>query len=393
MDKNKGYMIKKYIKKLVKSVPHSIYRTFNTIEICKDNLLANYNHFKKQNKDFNVIPVLKANAYGHGLEKIGKILNDTDCPLIAVDGYFEAVKLLEVSRHRILVMGCIDESNFKLLNYRKVSFVIQSAEQLVHLGRLNKFINIHLELNTGMNRLGIEPEELSDYLKTLKRFPKINLEGVMTHLADADNHINSFTKDQVILFDRLVQTIINQGFDPRYIHIAQTAGSTKTISKFANSIRVGIGLYGINPLTTSDKFHKELEGLKPVLELKSEIIKVINIKAGDKVSYNGTFKAEKDMTIGVLPIGYYEGVPRELSNCGIVTSSDSDKQLPIIGRICMNHTMIGLDSSDLKVGDKVTIISNQKDQPNSVINICKQHKLFSYSLLTGISSSVRRNII
>ena len=130
--------------------------------------------------------------------------------------------------------------------------------------------------------------------------------------------------------------------------------------------------------------------MQPVLELKSTIIKTINLEPGDKVSYNGIFTADKTIKIGVLPLGYYEGIPRELSNVGCVTAGD--KVLPIVGRVCMNHTMINLMDSKLRVGDEVTVFSADPAEPNSIALLSVEHDLFSYSLLTGLSSSIRRVI-
>jgi len=384
-------MIKKLTKKIISKFSQNKFKSMNHIEISRSNLIDNFNLIQSKNPGKQIIPVLKSNAYGHGLTEIGRLLNLVKCDLIAVDGYFEALNLANVSNHRILVMGYIDKSNFKILKFRRFSFVVQTTEDIINLGRLNKRMNIHLELNTGMNRLGLDPKDLELYLTTLKRFPKINLEGVMTHLADADNINNAFTRQQTNLFDKLIQKIINQGFSPRYFHIAQTAGSIKVSSQYANAIRIGIGLYGINPLSPSDKYFKDYDELKPVLQLKSKIIKVMDLAEGDKVSYNGTFVSKGPIRIGVLPLGYYEGVPRELSNCGSV--SYKNKIMPIIGRVCMNHTIIDITGTDLKVGDEVIIINDDKDKPNSIANICKNHKIFSYSLMAKLSSNIRRNII
>jgi alanine racemase len=319
------------------------------------------------------------------------ILNKADCPLVAVDGYFEAGKIRRLSRHRILVLGYILPENVKLLDLKRCSFVVQDIAGLEAFARLHKKVKIHLELNTGMNRLGLAPHELQRYLDVLKLFPKLELEGVMTHLADADNESdNDFTAKQVTQFDALVEQIIARGFHPRFIHIAQTAGSTKVSSQHANAMRLGIGLYGINPLSDDDPHVHELSSLKPVLELKSTIVKVVNLEPGDRVSYNGTFTAKKPMRIGVLPLGYYEGVPRVLSNVGVVTHGNDE--LPILGRVCMNHTMVGLDDSSLGVGDEVTVISADPAKPNSVARMVAIHQLFGYGILTGLSSSVRRVI-
>lgn len=214
----------------------------------------------------------------------------------------------------------------------------------------------------------------------------------MTHLADADNETDdSFTHKQVAQFDDLVERILSQGFRPRFIHIAQTAGSAKAQSKYANAVRLGIGLYGINPLGERDAAYKQLNGLRPVLSLKSTVIKVINLEAGDRVSYNGTFTAKKPMQIGVLPLGYYEGVPRDLSNTGVITHGG--ELLPIVGRVCMNHTMLDLRGSSVAVGDAVTVISADPNEPNSVPRLAAERGLFPYALLTGLSSSVRRVIV
>lgn len=385
-------MIKKYIKKLIKVFSTNNYKTLNYIEINRIKLLHNLIFLQHKHPDFNIIPVLKANAYGHGLIQVSEILNSADCKLLAVDGYFEAAKIKDITKHKILILGYIKPENVKLLDIKKCSFVVQDTQGLEAFGLLNKPVNIHIELNTGMNRLGLQPNELEKYIQTFKKFPKLRLEGIMTHLADADNSIDDlYTNKQVQLFDKLVEYIIKKGFSPKYIHIAQTAGGTKVVSKYANSLRIGIGLYGINPLVPADKHFADLSGLLPVLELKSTIIKLIDLKTGDRVSYNGIFKAPKPMRIGVLPLGYYEGVPRELSNKGVVTANNSI--LPIIGRVCMNHTMIDIGDSGLKVGDEVTIISGNPKQPNSIMQICQSNKLFNYLILTGISSSVRRIII
>jgi alanine racemase len=311
---------------------------------------------------------------------------------MAVDGYFEAAKIRDITNHKILVLGYIKPENSKLLDTKKCSFVVQDIKMLMSLGKLHRPVNVHLELNTGMNRLGLAPNELENYLNVLSSHKSLTLEGVMTHLADADNEASDeFTDQQTRLFDKAVESIFGMGFKPKYIHIAQTAGSTKVNSKYANSMRIGIGIYGINPLSLADRHHKDLEGLSPVLDLKSTVIKVIDLKPGDRVSYNGIFTAPEQMRIGVLPLGYYEGIPRELSDKGVITFGD--EVLSIVGRVCMDHTMIDLSDSKVDVGSVVTVISSEPDRPNSIEQICKNFGLFSYSLMTGLSNSTRRIIV
>jgi alanine racemase len=334
-------MLRRAVKRTLAYVTATGYHTLNRIELSGSRVLHNVALIQGQHPGFEVIPVLKGNAYGHGIEQIAEILNDASCRLVAVDGYFEAVKIRDITKHHILVMGYILPENVQLLDTKRCSFVVQDIQGLIAFGALSKPVDIHLELNTGFNRLGLELEELPAYLKTLKTYPTLNLEGIMTHLADADNELDeSYTAKQLRAFDDQVSDIIAAGFNPKFVHIAQTAGSTKVVSRYANAIRLGIGVYGINPLSLKDSHYKDLASLQPVLELKSTIIKVLDLHKGEKVGYNGTFTASRLMRLGVLPLGYYEGVPRELSNKGCVTHNGV--ALPIVGRVCMNHTMVDL---------------------------------------------------
>ncbi|GAC1390522.1 MAG: alanine racemase [Candidatus Saccharimonadales bacterium] len=355
-------------------------------------MIANVALLKKQHHDYDIIPVLKANAYGHGLKECAEILNRVPCPFVAVDGYFEAAQIRDITHHRILVMGYIKPINIPLLDTKRCSFVVQDIESLHAYGRLGKPVRIHIELNTGMNRLGLLKSEIVAYLDIVRRYPSIKIEGIMSHLADADNATDAtFNRSQATLFDELVDIIHQQGFYASYYHLAQTAGSTKIVSRYTNTIRFGIGLYGINPLQTSDPKAHMLHNLRPVLTLKSSVIKVIHLQPGDRVSYNGIYTARVPTSIGVLPLGYYEGIPRELSNKGVCLINNVT--VPIVGRVCMNHIMVDLKDSGATVGSEVVIISNNPHDPNSIQNISRKHEIFSYSLATGLSSSIRRTIV
>jgi len=367
------------------------YQTLNIIEIKASALLNNVQVFQSLKPNNYLMAVLKSNAYGHGLIAVTKILNQAKIEFIAVDGYFEANKILYKTKHKILVMGYILPTNVNLLDSKKCSYVVQDITSLEAMGKTNKKFNIHLEINSGMNRLGLVGSELKPYLKTLKLYPNLNLEGVMSHLADADNPNNAYTNRQIAIFDKTVELIIKQGFKPKYIHLAQSAGSVKNHSKLTNTSRIGIGLYGINPLSKQDHSYLKLDNLQPVLELKSTIIKILKLGQGEKISYNGIYQTIRPTKIGVLPLGYYEWVPRELSNIGKFTYKNH--HLPIRGRVCMNHTMVDLGRLKIKVGDQITIISNNKNAPNSIESMAKEFNLFSYSLLTRLAESIRRVIV
>ncbi len=384
-------MLRRNIKKIIKRLDYNHYETYNVIEISRNNLLHNLHFFQNQNPNQLVIPVIKSNAYGHGLREVSSILESAGVKLVAVDGYFEANTVIETTSCDVLVMGAVRPENAHIVNTKRCSFVVQDIDTLRAFAELNKKVRIHLELNTGMNRLGLSENELAPYLSFLKSNPQLQLEGVMSHLADADNPSNDFTIRQAELFNSMVGHILSEGWNPKYIHLAQTAGTTKISNHQTNALRLGIGLYGINPLQPDDDQYQNLEKLKPVLSLKSTVIKVQELTKGDKVSYNGIFTATSPTRIGVLPVGYYEGYPRSLSNKGIVTYKQ--KPQPVVGRVCMNHTMINITDSDSKVGSVVTLIDTDQNAPNSVKNICKDHDLFSYQLVTGLSEKVKRIVV
>lgn len=374
------------LNKVLAKFEHS-FETYNRLEISASAILHNLDMFA--GPDRQVIPVLKSNAYGHGLSEVTTILKARKLPYVAADGYFEALRIREVSQQPVLIMGAIRPENYRQIKLDGFAFVVHDQESIKALGALGRSVKIHLEVNTGMNRHGIDLDELGDYLELIARQDKLELEGVMSHLADADAETDDYTVWQVDRFDKAVEQVLRKGFKPKLIHLAQTAGSTQKASRYANTIRLGIGLYGLNPL--GGERSMQLVSLRPALSLVSTITKIISLKKGDKVSYNGMFVAPADMQIGVLPLGYYEGVPRALSIGGQVKLGK--KYLPIAGRVCMNHFMIDLRGVKAKVGDEVTVISPNRDDHNSLDGICQAHGLFNYEMAVKLSQDLRRVIV
>lgn len=366
------------------------YDVYNRIEVSKSALLHNVRFFQ-QRTDMLVLPVLKGNAYGHGIEQVAVALKGQKFPYVAVDGYFEALRVREHSSQPVLIMGMIKPVNIPKLTYSNFAFVVQDEASIKAFGRLNRKVKLHLEINTGMNRYGIPPGEVEAYAQLLKKYPKLQLEGAMTHLADADGADQKTVDDAVKLFDETVEKLQSLGFSPTLFHIGQSAGSLRTNSQYANAIRLGIGLYGINPFPVSHPLHDACRELKPALKLVGTISRIHQLQKGDKVSYNYTFTAPKSMRIGVLSLGYHEGVNRELSNKGLVKLGQKFQK--IVGRVCMNHTMISLEEDPTEVGDEVVVYSDVADDPNSIVSISQQFGLFSYSLLTDLSPDVRRVLV
>jgi alanine racemase len=379
--------LNKNLKKLEKP-----YEPYNEITLSRSALLNNYEQLSLLIPSRNVFPVLKSNAYGHGILEVATILKEIETPYIAVDGFYESLPIHSISQQPVLVMGAIKPENYQRMNFKRTAFVVHDTASIRAIGVTNRRAIVHIEIDTGMTRHGVAPNELPQLLAELKKHRRIVVEGVMTHLADADNpESDAFNNLQTKLFDDSIDTIIHAGFTPKYFHIAQSAGSAKIKSRYANALRTGLALYGINPLERSDKAYNTFQNLQPVLSLHSAVTKVTSVTAGTTVSYGRTFKANTDTFIGVLPLGYYEGVKRALNNVGFVAYKDS--YLKITGKVCMNHTMIDLGTSGASVGEKVTLISADPASRVSLSSICQQYNLFSYEVLVGLSQNIRRQIV
>ena len=364
--------------------------THNAIEVSRSALLSNLQLFEDISGKA-VIPVLKGNAYGHGIEQVAAALKDQSLPYIAVDGYFEALRIREVGKQPVLVMGAILPENFPHMKYDNFAFVVQDEATVHALGKTGQPIKVHVECNTGMNRYGVRPDDVMALTRCILGYSNLQLEGVMSHLADSDGDDPATVDVAVAGFDACADAILSTGAKPTIFHVAQSAGSLKAASKHANTIRLGIGLYGINPFPAHHTMYARLKGLRPALRLTSTITKVINLQKGDRVSYNYTFTAPRAMRIGILPLGYYEGVSRGLSNAGFVTVGNTP--CPIVGRVCMNHTMVNLEHVEAQIGDKVIVYSNDPADRNAIDQVAAAHKLFNYNLLTALSPDVRRTLV
>jgi alanine racemase len=348
------------------------YISLNTVEISRKNLLFNFDFFKKET-GLDIWPVLKSNAYGHGIKQVTRILEERDFEYLVVDGYHEVLEIRKITKRPILMIGEIRSENFSRINWKNVTMMVGDGLTIKELGKLNKRIRVHLKVNTGMNRQGIEVEEVEKTIKLIKKYPKLELEGVFSHLAGIDD------KKQIKKFEEVLKQVSESGLKIKYAHLAATSGVGKIKNPKINAVRLGIGLYGL-----------ENEKLRPVLSFKSCFTTLRRIKSNEKVSYDGTWQAGKDTNIGVIPVGYNEGLDRRLSNKGWVKYKN--KSYPIVGRVCMNMAMVNLGNTKAKLFDEVEIISNERKDKNSIENMAKQCGTISYDLLVKINTLVRREI-
>jgi len=364
------------------------YEPLVRIKIQERALLHNFEIFSKLNKDIKIAPVLKSNAYGHGLTLIGRVLDDQEAPFFVVDSYYEALILKnEKTKTPLLVIGYTFPQNIITNNKKDIVFTLSTINQIKEIAKLlERPQKFHIKIDTGMNRQGIKPEQLSEVITLLSLNKNIYLDGVCSHLADADGLDSKQTDNQRTVWNEMVKILKDAFSKISYFHIGATAGTFYEGFNNANVARVGLGLYGI------DSSNQRTVNLSPALSMESVVVGLKSIKKGDRAGYNGTFEAIKDMNIAIVPVGYFEGVDRRLSNVGMFTIRGCE--CPIVGRVSMNMTIIDVSSiPDLKEGETVCVISNNTNEKNSVSYIAKQCATIPYDILVRIPERLRREII
>lgn len=382
------------VKKLFSPLKTYSYRTLNLIEINHQALKQNFAFFQSRNPDAKVCPVLKSNAYGHGLTLIGKFVDEIIKPeFICVDSLYEAYELeKEGVKTKILIMGYTFPENFK---FKKIPFRIPifDLETIKYLSKYQPGVKVHLKIDSGMNRLGIKEDQFEEFSEYLKKFRNVDVEGIYTHLSDADNINETFSLLQIKKFKKAINFFENQGFEFMWKHSCSTAGSFRFKDTGSNMVRLGIGFYGISPFSDDSPSDQMLSSnLKPCLKFISHISQIKIIKKGESVSYNRTFKSSKKMKIAILPLGYYDGLDRRLSGKGKVIIDGVN--CPILGLICMNVSVV--DVSAVKnpyIGQEVVIYDNSSKSENSIKKIAKKINTIPYELLVKLSETTRRELI
>lgn len=354
------------------------YEPLNEIVISKGALLHNLEYFRALDPKKSICPILKGNAYGHGLVPVAKILDQENCPFFIVDSLYEAYELKKAKiKTKILVLGY----NFARNLNRRLPFEFAASDLASLKTLINLDLPFHLELETGMNRLGLRDEERKEALSLIAKAPHL-FKGLFSHLMSADEPKSFWLKKQVERFHHFYLFLKKKGFSPRWVHLANSAGSQKTKLKEENTFRIGIGLYGINPYASQDRAYKTLSALQPVMTVYSTIIASHTLQKGDTLGYGAALVAKKKMRVAVLSFGYFEGLPRLLSNKGFVKFKG--EKYPIIGRINMNHSFIDVSQSEATVGDKVEI---------PIAELARHAGTIAYEMLSRLSPTIRRVIV
>lgn len=370
------------------------------IEISEANLMHNLKTVRQIiGNEVILAPCVKANAYGHGLVLCARIMAQNGVYWFCVDTVDEALFLKKNNVYGIvLIMGWVTPEEFDnvILNSFRIFLYDKNLAQAIsqRAVALKKDIRIHIKIDTGMNRQGVKLEELEDFIKYIKSLPNIIIEGLATHYANADVlKDRKFYFTQKERFEKAIKIskgLINNKF---LIHCANSSALLSDQSSNHDLVRPGLSIYGYYPSADIRELcQKNNISLRPVLSFYTKIIQLKNLKPGETVSYGCTFEADKDMVIALLPVGYYDGIGRILSNKGHVLIDGH--RAKIIGRVCMNMMMVDVTEIDnLSVGSTVAIIGRQNDQAITADEIAELSDTIIYEILTRLRESIRRAVV
>ena len=340
-----------------------------------NNLKHNINIIKTYAGNKTVMPIIKANGYGTYINKRLDIINEFK--IVGVAKIQEGIEIRKLGyKKEIFILNQPSLSELQDIYENKLTIGLSS---LPFLEKVEKEIKVHLEIETGMNRTGIKLEELEDFLKKCQEKPFIKVEGIYTHFSSADNDLE-YTNKQFEIFQKAVE-IVKKHYNLKYIHCSASNGLLNVKENISNTVRPGIILYGYESFKGSNK----LCPVKPIATLKTELVFIKKVKKGEAISYNQTFKAPYDMTVGTIPIGYADGLKRSLSNQGEVIINKQKHR--IIGNICMDSCMIDLTNTNYSVGDTVYIWDNEII---TLEEIAKKCNTIHYEILSTIGERVKR---
>lgn len=359
------------------------------IEIKKSHLISNTTALRAQAAPFaDIMAVIKANAYGHGLIPIAKSLEES-VPFFAVSAIREARELRAREFNTpILLMGRVLPEDVKdVLEIPNLAVTISHYSEAEDFSKAclkaNKKIKVHIKVDSGMGRLGIPFYKAISEIEKMALLPGLQLEGIYTHFPVADEE-EGFTQKQAQDFALLIQALDKKGISFEFRHAANSAGSMRIKSPVFNLIRPGIMLYGIYP---HFDFRSTID-LKPVLSLKSRIISLKRITAGNSVGYARSFVAESNTTIALLPVGYSHGYPFRLSGKSWIIYKE--KKYPVVGRISMDYIAFDLGDDAGVIGDAATVIGAEGNVSIRVEDLAEWSGTIPYEIVTRLQADLPR---
>ncbi len=361
-------------------------------EINLDHIAHNIGLFRKQvGPVTEIMAVVKADGYGHGAIKIAETALQAGASSLAVAFVDEAVDLRQAGiTAPIQILGYTDPSLFKKLiqyNLTPTIFGLDTAEQFSSQARQhNVALPVHIKVDTGMGRIGLLPEEALEVITRIARLDGLKIEGIFTHLAAAEESDRSYTAEQLLLFNRILDGCLERGISFPLIHAANSAAALNHPKSRFNIIRLGLSMYGHYPAAEMREIEPKL---KPALSFKSRVILVKKIPAGRAISYGCTYHTNRESLIATIPVGYADGYSRLLSNKGQVLIRGC--RVPVVGTICMDQMMVDVtDVPGVRLGDEVVLYGRQGFEEIKVEEAAELIGTINYELLCGVSKRVPR---
>ena len=360
------------------------------LKIIRHNLMEVKSKLKQDTK---LMVIIKADAYGHGAVPLAKAIRTSDL----IDAYGvaiieEAVELREAGITKpMLILGYTPKEQYDLVvAYDVAQTVFQYemakalSEEAINQGKIAK---IHIKLDTGMNRIGFaDTEESVSEIKKITALPNIEIEGIFSHFARADEIDKTSTMNQLNRYIKFNEWLEKENIWIPVRHIANSAGILEFPQAYFNMVRCGIATYGIYP---SDMVNQENIKLVPAMELKTHVIYVKDVEAGAGISYGATYVTDKKRRIATIPVGYADGYSRNLSNHGKVIIRG--QYAPIVGRICMDQFMVDVTEIEgVKQGDMVTLLGRDAEAYISAEELAEWSHSFVYELVCTVGKRIPR---
>lgn len=344
-----------------------------------------------------LLNVLKADAYGHGIVEIARASEKFKADAVGVATVEEGIKIRKsgVKIPIIVLFQHFKSESGEVCKY-DLTPVISDASCLPYYDKyLKRYggsskLKVYIKADTGLNRTGAKPNEMLDLAKKVLSYTNLTLEGISTHYASADMTdliSKDFTKKQIKTFNEVINNLKSNKIKINTIHSANSAAILSYKKTIFDMVRAGIILYGYPPLN-NDKVNNDKEKIKikPVMEVKSKVVLIKNLKKGESVSYGSTWKTNKDTKLALIPIGYADGISRKLSNNW--EFKINNKYYPIRGRICMDLTMVEIFNDKINVEDEVLIFGN--DKKLNAETMAKKIKTIPHEILVRIGKRIKR---
>jgi alanine racemase len=378
------------------------------IELDRAALIRNVRYLRKRiGEKAAFVSVIKGNAYGHGIEQFLPLAEAAGVDFFAVYDAFEAQRALQVKAEssRLMIMGMLDQDQLEWVIGNDISFYVFTLDRLAaaiaEARRQKRKALLHLELETGMHRTGLEEGELPEVADLIKRNSRyLKVMGICTHYAGAESIANYHRiQEQYKQFARLGKALKKLGIVPQYYHSACSAAALIYPHTIMDLVRFGIAHYGFWPsmetkmnnlLSDRSKFTRD--PLKAILSWKSRIMSIKSVEKGKFVNYGNAFLTTRQMKLATVPIGYHHGYGRGLGNTGQVLVRG--KRADVVGMVNMNMFMVNVTQiPGAQIGDEVVLIGRQGDLAISVASFAELTRMVNYELLSRLPYQIPRIVV